>query len=122
MKTLRSKKGFTLIELVVVIVILGILMMLVIPRIGEYQKGAQQTTCQGNRRILASSQAAYYATDRRYATDVATLILASLVPTNIGCPTATVRGSGNYALDNADYFRWTCTTSGIDSKYNHNRD
>ena len=37
----RNKKGFTLIELVVVIAILGILMALAIPRLGAFRKDAK---------------------------------------------------------------------------------
>lgn len=129
MKSLRNRKGFTLIELVVVIVILGILMMLVIPRVSEYQKGAQQTTCKGNQRILSSSQAAYYATEKAYALSCDALVTAKLIPTDIKCPTAGATGNhNNYSISNAteDYFKWACTywkigTNPADSKYDHNK-
>lgn len=53
---LSNKKGFTLIELVVVIVIIGILAMLVVPKVTQFQTEASYNTCQGNKRTLAAAQ------------------------------------------------------------------
>ncbi|GHU51204.1 hypothetical protein AGMMS49975_03900 [Clostridia bacterium] len=50
-----NKKGFTLIELVVVIVILGILALLVIPKISAYTDSAKLSTCVANMRPLKSA-------------------------------------------------------------------
>ena len=54
MKKLTNKKGFTLVELIVVMVILGILAVILIPRMMTIQDSAKASACQANQRSLAS--------------------------------------------------------------------
>ena len=55
------KKGFTMIELIFVIVILGILASVAIPRLAATRTDAEIATTVANLRILISDAAAYYA-------------------------------------------------------------
>ena len=55
------KKGFTMIELIFVIVILGILASVAIPRLAGTREDAEISTAIGNLRTLLSDAAAYYA-------------------------------------------------------------
>jgi MSHA pilin protein MshA len=61
MKTLRNEKGFTLIELVMVIVILGILAAVVVPRFADLSQEAEAGALAGVAGGLSSAMATNYA-------------------------------------------------------------
>ena len=63
MNKLRSKKGFTLIELIVVMIILAILAAIIIPQFVRFQESAEVSACQANQRILDSATAMWVAVD-----------------------------------------------------------
>ena len=62
-KLINKKKGFTLVELLVVVAILGILMLLALPRFMDSTKGSKVRTFESNVRTLLSL-ANQYSADR----------------------------------------------------------
>jgi type II secretion system protein G len=67
----RDNKGFTLVELMVVLLILGILVAIAIPIYNNAQANAQKKACQSNLRTLDGAAAQYHAATGAYpnATD-----------------------------------------------------
>jgi type IV pilus assembly protein PilA len=66
---LKNKKGFTLIELIVVIAILGILAAVLIPTISGYTDKANARAVEADARTIITAAAAAYAEDNLTPTE-----------------------------------------------------
>jgi len=69
-KMLKNKKGFTLIELMIVVAIIGILAAIAIPNFMSYQCKASQSEARTALGTLRVIQEAYYAEYDTYASDI----------------------------------------------------
>ena len=57
---MRKKKGFTLIELMIVVAIIGILAAIAIPNFLKFQAKAKQSECKQNLGAIFTAQVAYF--------------------------------------------------------------
>jgi len=68
LKSLRKQEGFTLIELMIVVAIIGILAAIAIPNFMQYQAKSKQSEAKGNLAGIYTSNVAFFG-DNNYYTD-----------------------------------------------------
>ncbi len=82
------KRGFTLIELMIVVVIIGIISAIAIPKFGDIKTDSQKSACRSNMRNLASGMNIYFAERNTYPTDIESLDCVMANASSMRCPTA----------------------------------
>ena len=76
---LSSRKGFTLIELVVVVTIIGLLTAIAVPKLRGFKERTWLTTMRSDLRSFGMHEESYYFDTATYTDDVATLQAAGFV-------------------------------------------
>ncbi|WP_163969990.1 competence type IV pilus major pilin ComGC [Oceanobacillus halotolerans] len=69
----QSEKGFTLIEMLVVLMIISVLILLIIPNLGEKSESVNEQGCDALVSVVQAQADAYYLEEGNYPTDLATL-------------------------------------------------
>lgn len=69
----KNDKGFTLTELLIVIVILGVLTGIVVFAVGAFSDRGVKAACSADKRIVQTAVEAFYAKNGTYPDDVAAL-------------------------------------------------
>ncbi len=101
------RKGFTLIELIIVVAILGILAMIAIPRITTTTATARTNTCKTNQATMDTQIEMYNADTGGYPSWSTLYEDANYFPDGEpNCPS-----SGTYTMDGTLY-RLSCSVSG----------
>lgn len=100
-KFLKSKKGFTLVELMVVVVILGVLVAIAIPIYNDITGDARKNACASNIKIIRSAlqQAKANGVDMSKIKDVADLKNAGYIDEEVKCP---VDNDAAYNISNGE--------------------
>jgi len=65
-KRTKGERGFTLIELIVVIAVLGVLATLVVPRVIGVKEDAEEKAQEANKKIIINALERYYAENGKY--------------------------------------------------------
>lgn len=99
----RNQKGFTLVELMVVVLIIAILVAIAIPLYTKSQESAQRSACKANLRTLMGSIAQYMSENGSYPDDLQTLADEGYIKSVPECP-----GGGTYTYDSGEV---TCSVT-----------
>ena len=71
---MKEQEGFTLIELMIVIAIIGILAAIAIPQFSAYRKRAYNSAAQSDLKNFATAQEAYFVDEQTYCNTESTLV------------------------------------------------
>ena len=107
MKNMNRKSGFTLVEIMIVVIIIGLLALIAVPQLARNRDAAQRSACQNNLRQINGNTQQYMLENNTTAVPssaaTATMFQTGAFPT---CP-----GGGTYTMPATDTALPTCSLS-----------
>jgi prepilin-type N-terminal cleavage/methylation domain-containing protein len=82
-KKMRTKRGFTMVELLVVIIIIAVLVAIALPKYFAAIYTARVRSCQANMKIINTAAQAYFAQNKTWPTEVANMLDPSVPGANV---------------------------------------
>ena len=120
----RSQRGFTLLEVMIVVAVVAILALILIPNFSNARAEAQVSACESNLRSIATALELYYADNQQYpaaasATDIDATFIGATGPlganqtylNNVPSDPAPPAGTDVYY----SYLNTTSSTTGVQS-------
>lgn len=103
MKLFRKEEGFTLVELMVVVLIIGILVAIAIPVFNSAKASAWRRSCHANQRTIEGAAQSYNAEYEIMPADVPALVTGSYLKALPKCkrPNSSVFLAGTYTIDSS---------------------
>ena len=96
-KLLKREDGFTLLELLIVIVIIGILALIIVPGLASGPKRARDTTRKADMRTVRNALETYYTDYNTYPVGgTYTNLSTALVPSSLSALPADPKNTGSY--------------------------
>ncbi|MCG7336369.1 prepilin-type N-terminal cleavage/methylation domain-containing protein [Sporosarcina sp. ACRSM] len=86
MKWIKNANGFTLIEMMIVLLIISILILIAIPNVTKHSKSIDEKGCSAYVKMVQGQVEAYKMDEKRLPTNVDELSEAGYLPEEARCP------------------------------------
>lgn len=83
---IKNEKGFTLIEMLIVLAIISVLILIAIPNVTKQSKTIDEKGCDAYVQMVQGQVEAYKLENKKYPDEIETLVTAGFLNANPECP------------------------------------